>query len=247
MNRFISRPNLPQSRVSNIVIGELYKNILSQKLNELGISVIWMPEMEELPHPVRGHADLSLLHLGNDRFIAARELPGTFISALEELGAAVELCTVSQGSRYPADCRLNAAIIGEHIIINPGTAAFEPFASMIPITVKQGYARCSVCIVDERSIITSDNGIYRAASEAGLDVLLISSGHINLKGYGTGFIGGCAFKTAPDEIAFTGDLFYHPDGKKILSFLSEKGVEPRFLTNTPLFDIGGAVILCEDF
>lgn len=247
MNRFIEKPNLPSSRVSSLVIGERYNDILSERLNALGISVLWMPDMEKLPPPVRGHADLSLLHLGGERFLAAMELPGDFLSRLVELGAKVEQCDLRQDCKYPDDCRLNVAVIGNHVILNPKTAAFVPPAGMIPIRVKQGYARCSVCIIDEISFITSDAGIFRAAVNSGMDPLLISSGNIVLEGYDTGFIGGCAFKLSQNEIAFSGDLRYHPDGERILKFLSQKSIAPVFLTDGPLLDIGGAVLVCEEF
>ena len=246
MNRFIETPNLPSTRVTTLIAGKRYKALLSDRLAALGISALWMPDVEKLPPPVRGHTDLSVLHVGGNRFLAAGELPGSFTASLAALGARVGQCTLPLGNTYPDDCRLNAAVFAEHVILNPGISAFVPPSNMTPVKVKQGYARCSVCIVDGRSFITSDAGICRAAARAGMDVLLISEGNISLEGYNTGFIGGCAFKLSQDRIAFTGALRHHPDGERIFEFLTQKRVEPIFLSDGPLLDIGGAVLVLEE-
>ena len=58
------------------------------------------------------------------------------------------------------------------------------------IHVKQGYTRCSLLPVDDRSFITSDAGIAKTLAEHDTDVLLIHPGHIHLPGFDYGFIGG---------------------------------------------------------
>lgn len=229
-----------------MALGARYRQQLARSLEAMEILPLWIPDIPVLPRPVRGHADLALLHLGNEYFIAAQELPKEIIHQLYESGANLSTSKSPMGEEYPADCGLNAAIIGQNIIMNPETVCFKPPADLHPVNVRQGYSRCNICIVDANSIITSDAGIANAAENQGLDVLFISAGHIHLEGYDTGFIGGCAFKTAQDEIAFTGSTAYHPDAGRISNFLASKGIKPRFLTDDPLFDIGGAVLITEE-
>ena len=112
-----------------------------------------------------------------------------------------------------------------------------------PIFVAQGYANCSVAVVDEHSIITADCGIAKACRAAGLDVLQICPGFIRIPVYDTGFIGGCCGKLGADQLAFTGRLDSHPDGMKIRAFIKECGVQIIELTDEPLFDIGGLLQL----
>lgn len=245
MSGFLTFPNLPQGRAERAVIGERYRGLLSRPLAGLGISVMWMPDIAPLPPQVRGHADMALLHLGGNRFIAARELPEKISDGLTALGAELLRLDMPLADEYPADCPLNIALLGKYVILNPVTAVHLPSAGLTCVSVKQGYSRCSVCIVDESSIITADAGISRAAEKAGLDVLLISAEGIELRGYAFGFIGGCAFKLAPDLLAFTGSLAAHKDGGRILSFLAERRVTPLCLTDGPLVDIGGAVLITE--
>ena len=82
------------------------------------------------------------------------------------------------------------------------------------IPVKQGYAKCSLCIVSENAVITADEGLAYTLCRAGLDVLKIIPGCIRLPGYGYGFIGGCCGKLDAATMAFAGDPLTHPDGKK---------------------------------
>ena len=113
------------------------------------------------------------------------------------------------------------------------------------IACKQGYARCSVCVVDENSIITADRGIAAAARKNGIDVLMIRPGFIALDGFPYGFIGGAAFKIAADILSFTGTLDRHPDKAAIEDFLSAKKIKPVYITHYPIFDIGGALPVTE--
>ncbi|MCD8117342.1 MAG: hypothetical protein LUE21_09570 [Oscillospiraceae bacterium] len=76
-----------------------------------------------------------------------------------------------------------------------------------------------------------------------MDVLEITPGYIELSGYQYGFIGGASFRLDAHTIAFTGTLDRHPDKMRILSFLAKHSVKPVFLTDRPLFDVGGAVLL----
>ena len=113
------------------------------------------------------------------------------------------------------------------------------------MSIKQGYAKCSALIVDERSIISQDRGLTRAAAAAGLDVLQISPGHVALDGFEYGFLGGAGFKISRDKLCFTGVLDIHPDKGRILDFLSARGIRPLYLTDRPVFDIGSAIPLTE--
>jgi hypothetical protein len=140
--------------------------------------------------------------------------------------------------------------VGKRLICNPrftDIVLLEHCASegIEIINVKQGYAKCSVCVVDENSIITADIGIANAAESVGLSVLRISAGYICLPGHECGFIGGCCGKLAPDIMAFCGDLSTHPDHKSIDAFLRERGVFAESLCRGQLTDIGGMIPLAE--
>jgi hypothetical protein len=104
--------------------------------------------------------------------------------------------------------------------------------------VSQGYAHCSTLIISENAIITADTGIAAEAQKTGLDVLLISSGHISLPPYEYGFIGG-AGGAYGDRIYLCGSLKHHPDGESIKSFCTKHGKKTVELSDAPLCDVGG--------
>lgn len=230
---FLKTAQLPRGRVTDIALGGKYRDRLELPLQKLGIRCEWLPGAPVVDSRLSGHADLLLLHLGGDRFAAADGL------SLPEWLPAVDKVPVDKN-----DAALNSCAVGEYWICCKKTAALIPAGKTV-IPVRQRYTRCSVCIVDERGIITADRGIAKAVEGRSIDCLLIEPGHIRLDGFPYGFIGGASFKIAPDQLVFTGSLAQHPDGEKINSFLAARGIRPILLTEEPVFDIGSAVLLTE--
>ena len=115
----------------------------------------------------------------------------------------------------------------------------------IIINVKQGYSRCSICVINENSIITDDKSIFTAAGNFLNDAELISKGSILLNGYNYGFIGGCCGKLSKNEIGFNGMIESHKDYKKIIDILSRNNIKCTELCKTRLTDIGGIIPLTE--
>ena len=150
-----------------------------------------------------------------------------------------------QEERYPKDAGLCVCRVGKHIICNPKTVdpVLRAFLTGSLIDVKQGYTKCSVCVISDEAVITSDTVIAKRAAQHNIDVLQIAPGDIRLDGFPTGFIGGASFLIDDHTMAFTGTLQQHPDQERILSFLKNHGIRPVFLTEEPIFDIGGAVPL----
>ena len=239
--RIIKTPHLPQGKVGLAAFGAKYRKILEKPLQNLGIKPLWLPDNEAVDPRLAGHADLMLLHLGGARVVTScgGEIPQT----LTALGFDV-IRAAEQGRSYPADARLCACIVGARCIHNfkisdPAISGFER------VDVRQGYAKCCACVVNEGAMITSDTGIAKAAARHGVDVLRIRPGYIELAGFDTGFIGGTAFRISERALAFTGRLDAHPDRADIEAFLRSRGIEPVYLTDRPAFDIGSAVPLTE--
>lgn len=244
---YIESPHLPQGRVGLLVLGGRYRGELERPLSQLGVSALWLPDNTRVDGRLAGHADLVLFHAGGRRVVSSG---GDILRPqLEELGFEVMPSARGLAPRYPADAGLNGCLIGKRFIHNTSVSDGAVLSALPPDTellnVRQGYAKCSVCVVDSQSIITSDEGIARAAEGAGLQVLRISPGYVELPGFSCGFIGGASFKLAPDLMAFTGRLDRHLDWVKIGEFLYIRGISITFLTDRPAFDIGSAVPLTE--
>jgi len=149
---------------------------------------------------------------------------------------------------YPEEIIYNAACTGRYIIHNmkytcPELLNTARSMGMIPVDVKQGYAKCNTVIVSENAVISSDRGMCSAMQNAGLDVLLIDRGHISLQGYEYGFIGGASGRIK-NEIIFNGDLSAHPDFKRICDFIKYHALEIKYFEEFPLSDIGSIISMC---
>lgn len=251
MSRFVKKPNLPERRVEKLIIGESYAPVFRAGLEKLGIEAIWLEPAPDLPGGIAPHADMSVLHLGGNSLLIASELfeyAPESIEKLRTLGAELLSAQERRDSKYPNDCGLNVCVIGNSVVLNQKTAdkaVKEQLSNYEYINVAQGYARCSVCVVDESSVITADRGIAREMKMAGFSVLEISPGYIELEGYDYGFIGGASVKLSRELLAFTGRLDKHPDRERILEFLMRRGVAPCFLSDKLIFDAGGAIPLTE--
>lgn len=251
MSKFTLKSNLPTD-CAEIAIGEKYSGILDNSLKSLGITPLYVPDNPFVDDRLSGHADLSVFHAGGKEIFLAPYLINTeFSKKIADLGFNIHLLDIKQDKLYPFDAALNACAFGDTLIYNKDVTSqdivkhFEKAEKYNLISTKQGYARCSVCIVDERSIITSDRGIYNAAVASNVEALLITQGYIELSGFQYGFLGGASFKIARDKLCFTGTLNSHPDKNKILDFIKSRNVEPLFLTDLPIFDIGSAAPLTE--
>ncbi|WP_456077918.1 DUF6873 family GME fold protein [Mogibacterium diversum] len=153
---------------------------------------------------------------------------------------------------YPGDCRYNAACTGKFFIHRLDITDSELLAAakasceneLELIDVRQGYAKCSTVIIDENSIITYDRGIAKPCEAAGMNVLLVKSGFVKLRGADTGFIGGASGRVG-DEIVFNGDLSAHPNFREITAFIEGRGLGCKWFESYELEDIGSIITITE--
>ena len=233
-----------------LLIGKRYRPKLEKALINQGFRVFWMPDSTALDPRLASHADLSALRLDLGREGKTVILSGNvrwsneLVSFLINNHYVVKTAVSAQTPTYPGDASLCACAVGNRLIHNSRVSDASVLLEWRGeyIDVRQGYARCSVCAVDDHSIITADSGIASAAKKAGISVLQISPGHIALDGFDYGFIGGASF-CCSSAVYFTGSLDMHPDGIRIADFISSRGKTSVSLTNEPLFDIGSAVVL----
>lgn len=202
-----------------------------------------MPDNPYVDDRLSGHADLSVLHLGGDRLLLAPYLKGSsFSRQLEDRGFDIRFADIEQSALYPNDAQMNVCILGDKVIYNPKTVPDTIVKCLttgdraVQISSRQGYSRCSVCVVNDNAIITADEGICRSAEAHGVDVLKIRPGYIDLPGFDYGFIGGASFKLSYTKLAFTGGLDKHPDAERIIEFASLHNIDIVYITDKPAFD-----------
>lgn len=228
-----------------LAIGERYRPFLEKRLIYQGVEPLWLPDNPLFDQRLAAHADLNLSVCGK-RIVVSKGINSGIVNLLTNRGYDIRYARKEEGEVYPKDAGLCVCDTGKYLIANPKTAdpaVLEQFSRRKLIPVKQGYARCCVCVADEESIITSDDGIADKARSAGLNVLKIRSGYIELPGFDTGFIGGASIRFAQNKMAFVGKLDTHPDGAAILDFFKKRAQEVVFLKEGALLDVGSGFAL----
>ena len=113
---------------------------LVEYIKALGMEVCFMASITQVAEPVRDHADLVFCRLKEDE---------VFVGDPERLSPV-----------YPGDVIYNGCSTGKYFIHNLKYTDEELMKrvralGLIPVDVKQGYARCSITPVDEESILRS--------------------------------------------------------------------------------------------
>jgi hypothetical protein len=207
---------------------------------------------ERLPgvyEAISWHPDIMLHHIGGRSMVYA---PGTSASILGKLydygfelieGKSILL------SKYPFDIAYNIARVGNFAFHNleytdPVIKNLLESQGVELVHIKQGYAKCSISIVDENSIISSDAGIAKAAAKKGLEVLLIPpEENIMLPGLNNGFLGGSTGLLEKNIWAVSGDAGKLKSYTGIKSFLDSKNIAIKSLSNSEVTDIGSILPL----
>ena len=217
-----------------------------ETLYRLGYKVIALPPYGKLEKAVASHPDMLIFPLCG-KLITSKEYYNENRSLLDEIlfcaGFELLISEKEIGDRYPDNVCFNAARVGKYLIANTEYTAKEILSvadeiGLIPINIKQGYSKCSICVVSEDAVITSDSGIYKTLSEkTDLDVLKIREGFVDLPPFAYGFIGGA---TGADNknVYFCGDLNTHPDADKIRAFCQKHSKNAVSLSGGNLIDVG---------
>lgn len=237
-------PILPEKKISSCLIGAKYIDEIND-LTELGVECITMPSSDSLFEEINSHADIQCFNCGNREIIINERIAGELEEKLKDY--TIIPCNNIK-SPYPDDVKLNAALIGNNLICNENLVADEikSFCHKNGITIihtKQGYAKCSLCVVNEKAVITEDDGLTSLLKNYQFDVLKIKPGFIHLSDKHYGFIGGASGIVSKSQMYFSGDLSRHPNYEEILSFLNKYNIKPVFNKNRQLNDFGGFIPL----
>lgn len=209
-------------------------------LKEMNIDVRFTSKFPVLYDAVNGHPDMVFCRVDENIFVCEPTLYDYYKAMFPTLNIIKGETRIT--GTYPYDIAYNTARVGDYAICNmeytdKKILEYLDKNNIKIINVKQGYSKCSICVVDDNSIITSDKGIAKKSSEY-LNVLLIKEGNIILPGVSSGFIGGCSGKLADDILAVCGNLKYHSDYNAISDFCNKCGVNIVSLSDEQLFDVG---------
>ena len=247
--KFIEIPNLPTKLVKLALVDGRISNDIEGVLIKKGIDLIKIKPIKSLYNAISCHPDTSIHHLGNEKIIYAPGINESVLASLANYGFNLIRGNSSLSYSYPGNIQYNVARVGNFAIHNTkytDRLLLEELekAGVKVIHVKQGYAKCSVCVVNDKSIITADNGIAKVAYLNNIDVLLIEDDdNIGLPGLNRGFIGGSTGLISRNKLAITGNIFKLKSANKIIKFLKSKNIEIEMLSRHKIIDIGTIIPL----
>ena len=245
---FINTPNLPTGKVSNLIMSDYIPELL-QEIQHYGINVIIPDKLNNISGAEAYHADMSICHIIDDKFVIAKNNKG-LIDKMKLLNADIILSSNQICGKYPDITALNVCIFGNNIICNvhytdKKILEFCQENHFKILHTNQGYAKCSSTVVSNNALITADESIYNLCKKNNIDVLKISDGGIKLDGYNYGFIGGCCGFIDKNTLAFSGNIKLHKDYLNIKDFASNYHIDLLSLSNQILYDIGGILPIIE--
>ena len=248
--RFLEIPWIPTADVSMIVVDGRIPRQIEKNIRKMNIEILKMPFCSDVYDAIACHPDIFLHPIDSRNIVVAPNVYREFETKLKALGFHVIKGDTTLTKNYPHNIAYNIARLGNYAIHNFNYTdkqvrrLLEKKGTTF-IHVKQGYAKCSVCIVNDHAMITSDKGIARAAEKHDIDVLSISAGHIDLPGLNEGLIGGASGLLGKNKLAFLGSLFHHPDYKRIMEFLRKHQVTPIFLAEQKIKDFGSILPILQ--
>lgn len=254
MKKLPSKPRLPDNTVLTVLASSEYPEITDAIKIKFNIDVIQVPYSSDLSDDIATHADCRFLQVDDKSFIVDNSLKSPIVNYLTIDGLLDDINIISTYrepvSPYPGDVLLNATVMANRIICNTKYIdnSIREFAELHLcnfIHVNQGYAACSVIALNDNSLITDDESIFKSATLYGLDCLYVNKGSVRLKNRDYGFIGGTCGMLDKNVIAFTGKLETHTDCDRIKSFLIKHNIRFIELTDGPLIDIGGIIPLLQ--
>lgn len=236
----IKIPNLPQNKVTLFAVAEGF-DALSHSLKALGAEVINVKADSTFEACESNHPDMHIHHLGDKKVLLYRE-DEYLCKEFQQRGFEVLYAAEKKQGKYPKSAALNACRIGNILLCNEkaldkNLCLYAEQNGIEIVSCRQGYARCSTCVVSENAVITSDTSVAKAL-KGRVDLLEISKGQIKLGNTYDGFIGGCSSMIDKNTLAFFGDITRHSDYINIRSFLEDHSVSALSIGSGPLTDVG---------
>lgn len=244
-------PFLPYKKPDIVIVDGRISEDIIKKLEYMKIKVIKTRKHNKLYDAISYHPDIIIHPIDSKTIIVEPSEYTYYKDILKNHNVKVLKGEVYLDRNYPNNIAYNVARLRNFAIhkikhMDPKLKYYLKKNNYEFINVKQGYSKCSIAIVAENSIITSDKGIEKELKKYGINVLLINEGYINLKGLNYGFVGGSVGVLNKNKVFFSGEYSHHPDYRKINNFIIKNGKKPKKLSNKKLIDIGSIIpLICN--
>lgn len=245
---YVKKSFCVDKKISLCIIDRRLPKDIEKNIKEKNIEIIKTPKSEDVYNAISYHPDIQFFNCGEGKIIVSPNVYDKYLEILKEYNIDIIKGEKILSKKYPKDIAYNVCIVGKYAIHNfkytdNKVLEYIEEKGFEKINIKQGYSKCSICVLDDSSIITSDKGIINSIKDSGADIdcLLIENGSIDLFDMNFGFIGGCSGNISDKEIAFLGNIKKHPDYIKIKDFLESKNKSVVSLSENKLIDLGSII------
>ena len=234
-----------------LLIDERMRDVEKQTLKNLGYELIEIKKSTNVYPEISSHVDIFACKI-KDKVIVEKSAYKMLKNKLNNDENILISGKTMISYDYPNDIKYNVCIVGNKAIHN-----FKHTDSKITqeleknnfeiINVKQGYSNCSIAVIDEKSIILSDRGLYNNLKNSGLDILFLDyipdiklfdeNGEYSQK---NGFIGGAISKIG-DNIVVFGDLDKIDYYCNIRKFIESRNLKIIDFEGLDVIDYGGVI------
>lgn len=244
----MNNPFIPKKEGNLIIIDGRVSQEIFKNIKKLNIDVLPTIQCNDVPEPISYHPDIVMHPINQKTLVIAPNVFDYYEEKLRGMGIKTIRGQTELSESYSKHVAYNVGRIGNFVVHNfkytdEVLKYFLGKENIEMIHVNQGYTKCSMMIVDKNAIITADYPMYQKLKDIGLDVLLISPGHVDLKGYDYGFIGGASGNLSKETILLSGSMDKHPDKDIILKFLKKYKKRIIYLSDKKITDIGTIISL----
>lgn len=227
-----------------IIASSLMPDEAKQSLAEMG-EVVWLEPNDAVYPSISTHPDIFFCQYEPDKIVFAPDTKTEYIAALHKAGIKMTKGKSSLGNAHPETVHYNACATRNLLIHNlkyTDSRILDFFEGKEKVNVKQGYTRCNLLSLNDKSFITSDGGIKRELEHRGLDVLYIDPYQIRLDGHEYGFFPGCC-GVWRNKLVVCGNTSKLKEKKELDDFLKHNNLGIIELYHGELVDLGSILFL----
>lgn len=227
--------------LKKIIVSNFASDSFFELLEKENINYIKSLNNEKFNTNYNDHIDLSVLKIDDDIYIESSVFD-YYSKYLSEFN----LKKVDVSNFKNGEMVLNIAKNKKYFFHNEKFTTKEIFEKLKPnrkyIKINQGYSNCSM-ICFENHIITSDEGVYKTLKAQNMNVELVTTDGIILKGYKNGFIGGTCGFVSDNILLFYGDVTKYRDYDIIKRIADKENVKIIYPKDEAFVDLGGIISL----
>ena len=234
-----------------VIIDCRMRDVEKNFFKSLGYNIVEIKKTERVYPEISSHVDIFVSQI-NDILICEKS---QYEYLKKEIPNSKIICGDSEiSSDYPNDVKYNICQIGKNVVHNFKYTDKKVFdiieeKNLNRIQISQGYSNCSIAVLNEKSVITSDLKIAKKLEKQNINVLYFED-ITNIKlldennnfSKMNGFIGGALGKV-DDKVVVFGDLSKIDKKGLINQFVKQNKLELIDFKDLDIIDYGGIITI----